>query len=131
MAQLPTITDNTAVAADQVMTIDSLLTSEITDNGHTLTVLQQPAGKLSINYKAATVAPIIDFSIATQANSVTLANDVITVNAKIVQVNAAGVESPIDALTPPKVVLDVNGNINTTTDQIDPTSVVRDTDSDN
>jgi len=57
MAQLPVITDNTAVATDQVMTIDSLLTSETTDNGHTLTVLQQPAGKLSINYKLVTVTP--------------------------------------------------------------------------
>jgi len=52
MTQLPLITNNIAPDADQVMTIDSRLSNEINENGHTLTVFEQPSGKLSINYKA-------------------------------------------------------------------------------
>jgi len=59
MAQLPINIDNIAADADQVMTINySLATNETTQNGHTLTVFQQPLGKLSINYKLEIAAPL-------------------------------------------------------------------------
>jgi len=127
MAQLPVITDNTASAASQVMTIDSTLSDEITANGHTLKVFEQPLGKLSINYNiAAVVPPTIDLSIQTQANSITLVGDVITVKSRIVQVDADGATVVIAALNPPTIVLDIDGNINTIDDQIIATSVIRD-----